>query len=74
MSVMFVCRWTPKSCDIVCLRPNQTFKYQPSEDVKDVVNQQTVCNKLNENNYVHQMHNLLWLEQLTQERIINRLL
>ena len=47
--------------------------YKPPSSADAVITQESVGVELNRHNYVHKMHKLLHLEELTQARIIARL-
>ena len=80
---VFVLRWTSDNRQVVWMDSDkqpiegdlslellQSYKAPSSAD--SVVTQQTVGVELNQHNYVHKMHTLLQIEELTQNRIMSR--
>jgi len=76
-------RWTNKNRKIVPSEIQTTYSdlnkkiladYELQDDVQDIFTQDTIGARksLNENNFVHFMHALLRMEELTRARIIAR--
>jgi len=88
VELIFICvffyinRWTSDNCEIIWFDDRakdtsdlnnyvlQSYKAPSSAD--SVVTQQTVGVELNRHNYVHKMHKLLQIEELTQAHIMSR--
>ncbi len=48
------------------------LKYKAPSSAETVINQQSIGVELNRHNYVHKMHKLLLLEELTRHQIVSR--
>jgi len=72
-----------ESCDIVSFSSAATARrrsrdggddvlmlYRAPTSVDDVVQQRTLTVRMNGNNYIHRMHDLLRLEEYTQAKLI----
>ncbi len=77
-------RWTGDNREIIArafeapFSPSEEFnnylmhKYKAPTSADAVVNQQSVGTDLNRHNYIHKMHKMLQLEELTRHHIIAR--
>jgi len=73
--------WTSDNCNIVPFKePTVSVgldsklleKYKLPTDINAIINTETINSELNENNYTHRMHSLLWLEEYTRMNVISR--
>ena len=75
--------WTSENRNIIFFNQEEMESYQKSfmgrlhskyrvPTAADVANQRSLGVELNRHNYVHKMHDLLYLEELTQSQIISR--
>ena len=78
--VVCICyRWTSSNREIVKFCSVDDFndklmkRYKTPSSQLEVITQQVFGKELNQNNYVHKMHGLLYLEELMQTKIISQL-
>lgn len=72
-------RWTPFNRQIIPFNGNTEKyekllqkQYKEPSSTESVVTQHTIATELNCHNYVHKMHKLLEMEELTRNKIISR--
>ena len=81
---MVMHRWTGDNRHVVRFDARQTMRstnefsqqlvrhYKAPSSADTVINQQSLVVELNQHNYLHKMHKLLYMEELAQQNIIAR--
>ncbi|XP_064619080.1 3'-5' exoribonuclease HELZ2-like [Lineus longissimus] len=70
-------RWTNDNREIVRIEEpanpfhEQLLRKYKVKDVQDIITQTAISTELKSTNYVHKMHELLYLEEMTQQKIVS---